>query len=79
MFKKQIFVVTHNPSIVVYGDAENIVLAKNEKNKISYTQTVIENPESQKKICKILDGGDYIFDIRSRKYNINRLKKESHE
>lgn len=72
-FSKQIILVTHNPSIVVYGDAENIIIAKNESNRISYSQVVLENQEFQKEICKILDGGEYIFDMRSKKYNINRL------
>jgi len=41
-FKKQIFLVTHNPSVVVYGDAESIILAKNNNNRISYEQLVLE-------------------------------------
>lgn len=76
-FKKQIFLVTHNPSIVVYGDAENVVIAQNDGNAISYHQVVLEEIESQKNICQILDGGEYIFDNRSRKYNIKRLLKEA--
>lgn len=75
-FEKQIFLVTHNPSIVVYGDAENIVIATNENNKIDYKQVVLENRDSQKEICNILDGGQYIFDMRSKKYNIKRILKE---
>lgn len=74
-FKKQIFLVTHNPSIVVYGDAESIILAKNEDNIISYEQIVLENHEAQKEICNILDGGEYIFNNRSKKYNIQRILK----
>ncbi len=72
-FKKQIIIVTHNPSIVVYGDAENIILAKNEGEKISYEQLVLERKENQKLIIDNLDGGKYIFDMRSRKYNIKKL------
>lgn len=74
-FSKQLILVTHNPSIVVYGDAENIIVAKNENNRISYSQVVLENQEYQKEICKILDGGEYIFNMRSKKYNINRLMR----
>lgn len=76
-FKNQIFLVTHNPSIVVYGDAENIVIAKNSENKISYKQIVLEDVKSQKEICSILDGGEYIFDNRAKKYNIQRILKEN--
>lgn len=76
-FKKQIFLVTHNPSIVVYGDAENIVIASNDGKKINYKQVVLESKESQKDICHILDGGQYIFDMRAKKYNIKRILNES--
>ena len=76
-FKNQIFLVTHNPSIVVYGDAENIIIAKNLENKISYEQIVLEDVKSQKEICSILDGGEYIFDNRAKKYNIQRILKDN--
>lgn len=72
-FKKQIFLVTHNPSIVVYGDAENIILCENEDNKIIYKQLTLEEKKGQKEICEVLDGGHYIFDQRSKKYNIKKL------
>jgi len=75
-FLKQIFLVTHNPSIVVHGDAENIIIASNENSIVTYTQCVIEDRESQTQICKILDGGEYIFNTRSRKYNIERILRE---
>lgn len=75
-FQKQIILVTHNPSIVVHGDAENIIIASNEGGTVSYSQVVIEDKESQKEICKILDGGEYIFDKRSKKYNIERILRE---
>ena len=76
-FKKQIFLITHNPAIVVYGDAESIIIAENLDNRISYKQVKLEDIESQKRICEILDGGEYIFDNRSRKYNIQRLLQEA--
>ena len=76
-FNKQIFLVTHNPSIVVYGDAESIIIASNQSNKISYKQVVLENQNAQKEICGILDGGEYIFNMRSKKYNIKRILKDN--
>jgi predicted ATPase len=75
-FNKQIFLVTHNPSIVVYGDAENIIIANNDNNLIKYKQVVLEDSNAQKEICRILDGGEYIFNMRSRKYNIKRILNE---
>jgi predicted ATPase len=76
-FHKQVFLVTHNPSIVVYGDAESIIIAKNDENKICYKQIVLENKDAQKEICNILDGGEYIFDNRAKKYNIQRILKNA--
>ncbi|MFH5834258.1 hypothetical protein [Halalkalibaculum sp. DA384] len=78
-FSKQIFLVTHNPSIVVYGDAENIIIARNKNKKISYEQAVLENPYSQQEVCSILDGGEYIFDMRAKKYNINKIMRDSED
>ncbi|WP_267740545.1 hypothetical protein [Myroides injenensis] len=72
-FKKQIFLVTHNPSIVVYGDAENIIMCSNNENVIKYEQFVLEDKVHQKEICNVLDGGQYIFEQRARKYNIKKL------
>lgn len=76
-FGKQMFLVTHNPSIVVYGDAENVIISENESNTINYRQVVLEDEQSQKDICRFLDGGEYIFDMRSKKYNIQKLLKEN--
>jgi len=76
-FKKQIFLVTHNPAIAVYGDAECIIIAENRENVIRYKQIVLEDKNAQKEICSILDGGEYIFDNRSRKYNIQRILRET--
>lgn len=72
-FKKQIFLVTHNPSIVVYGDAECIIMCTNNANKINYQQFILEDKTHQKEICNVLDGGQYIFEQRARKYNIKKL------
>jgi DNA repair ATPase RecN len=72
-FKKQIFLVTHNPSIVVYGDAESVIMCTNSENKIRYEQFVLEDKSHQKEICNVLDGGHYIFEQRAKKYNIKKL------
>jgi len=76
-FKGQIFLVTHNPAIVVYGDAESIIIATNDNQRISYRQIVLEDLQAQKEVCRILDGGEYIFDRRAKKYNIKRILTEA--
>ncbi len=78
-FSKQLFLVTHNPSIVVYGDAENVILAENNENRIKYKQLVLEDLAAQKQICDTLDGGKYIFHNRYQKYNIHRLLHKNKE
>jgi len=75
-FDGQVFLVTHNPAIVVYGDAESIIVAENNAGKIRYKQVVLEDKSAQREICKILDGGEYIFDRRAKKYNIQRILTE---
>ncbi len=73
---KQIFLATHNASIVVYGDAENIILAENDQNRITYTTVLMESgEEAMKTICENLDGGKKVFENRSRKYNIKKIKE----
>lgn len=76
-FRGQMFLVTHNPAIVVYGDAESIILAENNAGVIHYEQLVLEDKSAQKRICGILDGGEYIFDRRAKKYNIQRILGEA--
>lgn len=76
-FKGQVILVTHNPAIVVYGDAESIIIATNDDQRISYRQIVLEDRAAQKEVCRILDGGEYIFDRRAKKYNIKRILTEA--
>ncbi|RQW81919.1 MAG: hypothetical protein EHM79_19245 [Geobacter sp.] len=53
-FRGQVFLVTHNPAIVVYGDAESIIIATNDDQRISYQQLVLEDRQAQKQVCRIL-------------------------
>lgn len=70
----QIILVTHNPSIAVYGDAENIIICENNDGVINYRQGGLENEEIRNEACQILDGGDIAFKNRMDKYNIEKLK-----
>lgn len=70
----QIILVTHNPSIAIFGDAENIIVADNSNGKFSFYQGGLENEKIRKDACQILDGGDIAFKNRMDKYNISRLK-----
>jgi len=72
----QIILVTHNPSIAVYGDAENVIISENNEGQISYIQGGLENESIRNEACQILDGGDIAFKNRMEKYNIEKLISE---
>ncbi|MBA2244938.1 MAG: AAA family ATPase [Gemmatimonadetes bacterium] len=66
--RRQIIIVTHNPNIVVNGDAE-LTIALDTKAG----QTVIEQmgglqePEVREVICQVMEGGPAAFDLRYRR------------
>lgn len=76
--KRQIFVVTHNPNVAVASDSENIIIANEHdaenKNpngiKFYYRNGSIENPEIEKEVCEILEGGTEAFMRKRLRYNI---------
>lgn len=66
---KQMVFVTHNPSIAVYADAFNYILADNVDGKITYKNMHLDDPKSAETIIMALDGGKSSFANRNRKYN----------
>ena len=68
--KNQIILVTHNAAIAINSDSENIIVADNDEGDITYETGGLEKIEHRKNVCKLLDGGNYIFDNRYHKYNI---------
>ncbi|OLS20683.1 MAG: hypothetical protein HeimC3_39490 [Candidatus Heimdallarchaeota archaeon LC_3] len=69
--KRQVIISTHNANLVINTDAEQIILANYENNKISYKSGTIENLDMRKEITTILEGGEEAFKRREEKYNIN--------
>ena len=73
---RQVIIVTHNANLVVNTDSEQIIVAKNENEIISYDSgaleegSVIESTGIRSAICNILEGGSYAFEKRERKYGI---------
>ena len=51
---RQVIIVTHNANLVVNADAEQVIVAKNEDEVLSYESGAIENPAIKEQICKIL-------------------------
>ncbi|MCM3591152.1 hypothetical protein M4D58_11030 [Brevibacillus borstelensis] len=82
LFKKikkyrQIIVVTHNANIVVNADAEQIIVASNNSEELSYISGSLEHTlKAQGKegireyVCNILEGGERAFKNRELKYGI---------
>ena len=67
---RQIIIVTHNPNLVINADAEQVIIAKNKEESISYLCGAIEEEAIRKEICQILEGGEEAFKKREQKYNI---------
>lgn len=65
---RQVIIVTHNANLVVNADAEQIIIAKNDKGRLLYNSGSLENQEINDSICKILEGGRQAFEKRRDKY-----------
>ena len=72
--RRQVIIVTHNPNIAIACDAEQIIYSRMEKNtcQIQYESGAIENAEIKKHIVDVLEGTIPAFDLRRKKYMINR-------
>jgi len=68
--KRQVIIATNNANLVVNTDAEQIIVAEFENNKISYKLGTLENIELRKDIMPILEGGKVAFKKREDKYGI---------
>jgi len=67
---RQIIIVTHNANLVINSDAEQVIIAKNEDESLSYISWSLENKDIQDQICIILEWGKQAFKQREKKYNI---------
>lgn len=69
---RQIIIVSHNANLVVNADSEQIIIAHNEESILKYVSGSLENPEINKQICKILEGGERAFLSREKKYGFRK-------
>jgi chromosome segregation protein len=76
--KRQLLFATHNPNIVVNGDADKVIVlksgeiasAKQSGARIQIdVDGAIETPSVRDAITHVMEGGKEAFDLRSRKYN----------
>ena len=66
--ERQIIVITHNPNIVVHGDAELVVSLDFRKGRTSIkSQGGLQQPEIRDEICRVMEGGREAFEARYRR------------
>jgi len=66
---RQVVVVTHNANIPVNGDAEYVVSMDSDSSKLQTLCTgTVEQPHIKKEICDVMEGTEYAFQMRARRY-----------
>ncbi|MBW1649709.1 MAG: AAA family ATPase [Deltaproteobacteria bacterium] len=73
--KMQFIFATHNPNIPVLGDSEKIISCGYSESKINLQEGSIDNFEMQKKIIKIMEGGEEAFNRRKDIYEKWSVKR----
>jgi ABC-type cobalamin/Fe3+-siderophores transport system ATPase subunit len=69
--RRQVIIVTHNPNIAVLGDAELIIALKSTSDKSTIVaRGSIDEPNTKKMVCQILEGAEEAFRRRARMYGI---------
>ena len=76
--KKQIILVSHNATIPMLGDAQNIVMCKNENNRITIKSNPLEGSIDGVDVVDIIaettDGGKASVKKRVKKYNLKKFR-----
>ncbi len=67
---RQVIIATHNANLVVNADSEQIIIATNKDEVLTYQFGALENPDIRTRICDILEGGEKAFLKRERRYGI---------
>ena len=77
---KQVLIVSHNATIPMLGDAQNIILCRNSDNKIKIVSEKLEGEIYGKPvidyIAEITDGGKKAIKKRFKKYNFKKYREE---
>jgi hypothetical protein len=76
--KRQIILVTHNATIPMLGDAQNIIMCKNDANVIRIRSNPLEGSIDGSSvvdlIAEITDGGKASIKKRVKKYNLKKFR-----
>ncbi|WP_099466534.1 TrlF family AAA-like ATPase [Konateibacter massiliensis] len=69
---RQIIVVTHNANIPVNGDAEYITSMDSDSRYVKIkAEGTLDNEVIRKEICDVMEGTEYAFGMRAKKYHLN--------
>lgn len=76
--RRQVILITHNPNLVVNTDADQVIIARNERQDdgrplLSYESGSLEYSDPpdagvREQVCRILEGGEAAFRKRERRY-----------
>ena len=75
--RRQVIVVTHNPNLVVNTDADQVIVASSKRSisgslpKLSYSSGGLEDSDTRRNVCEILEGGEDAFRKREKRYGIH--------
>ena len=76
--KRQIIIVSHNATIPILGDAQNVIMCRNDGRKITIRSSVlegkIENVGVLDLIASTADGGKPAIKKRVKKYNLKNYR-----
>lgn len=70
----QIFVISHSASVIINGDAEQVIYACDNDGSINYTQGRIIDDCMKQNVVETLDGGEKNLKMRLNKYDF-KLKE----
>ncbi len=71
---RQVIIATHNANLVVNADAEQVIVASNDEEVLSYFSGSLENTDPigqtgvREHVCRVLEGGRAAFEKREWKY-----------
>ena len=69
--RRQLIIVTHNPNIVVNGDAELIhVLDFNHQCHVKHTGS-LQDHDMRREVCQVMEGGEEAFEKRYQRLGID--------
>ena len=78
--KRQVIIVSHNATIPMLGDAQNVIVCKNTEGKIDIKNAPLEGNIDGKEIVDIVasltDGGKTAIKKRFKKYNLKKYRGE---